>query len=290
MPTMPSESSGAPDAGRSPAGGDRGVDTDSSVFDRHLAAWRHWQQEPWGRLRYSVVWHVLQRHLPSMGASLRILDVGGGDGVESLRLAELGHNVVLVDFSRGMLAIAEEEAHARGIERRLTTIEAKIEELGAAGTMDLEPFDAALCHFVVQYVADPVAALTAISRLVAPGGLVSVIAPNPPSEVLAKAVRDGDYSAARALLDATTTYAATFDHEVRRILPDEGEGWLAAAGFDLVHRYGGRMVMDLVSDEAMKYDATAYSEIESLEHALCGLSPYRDIGRFWQLIGRRRQA
>ncbi len=59
------------------------------------------------------------------------------------------------------------------------------------------------------------------------------------------------------------------------------------AGFELVGRYGGRIIMDLIADDAVKYDADTYAAIEQFEIAVCGTSPYRDIGRFWQLVCRR---
>src|SRR5262245_8042849 len=103
--------------------------TQPETFAAHLDSWHAWQQEPWGRMRYSVVWHVLEQHLPALGAGLRILDVGGGDGQEALRLAQQGHHVTIVDYSAPMLAEATEAATRLGIEDHITCMRADATDL-----------------------------------------------------------------------------------------------------------------------------------------------------------------
>ncbi|MFI8521662.1 hypothetical protein ACIGEZ_28180 [Streptomyces sp. NPDC085481] len=70
----------------------------SAQFDTAVAAWQDWQEAPWGRLRYAVAEANLARHLDGLGARpLRVLDLGGGDGGDALRLAVRGHHVTIVD-------------------------------------------------------------------------------------------------------------------------------------------------------------------------------------------------
>jgi S-adenosylmethionine-dependent methyltransferase len=260
--------------------------TDPETFANHLETWHAWQQEPWGRMRYSVVWHVLQQHLRPLGDRLRILDVGGGDGVEAVRLAGVGHHVTIADYSAPMLAEAMVAASRAGVADRVVTVEASADDLGSVGGRS--SFDVALCHFVVQYSADPGPVLDEIGDRVRPGGLLSLVAPNPASDVLAKAVRDLDPAGAIEMLDATHMHAQTFDHDVRRIEPSDAERLVHDSGFEVVHRYGGRCVMDLITNDDAKRDPQVYAALEALEHRLCAISPYRDIGRFWQIIATRR--
>ncbi|URN11416.1 hypothetical protein LUW77_03825 [Streptomyces radiopugnans] len=47
-------------------------------FDSSMAAWRQWQQAPWGRLRFTLAEANLLRHLDGLGdGPLRILDLAG---------------------------------------------------------------------------------------------------------------------------------------------------------------------------------------------------------------------
>ncbi|MFQ6329193.1 class I SAM-dependent methyltransferase [Nocardia sp. CWNU-33] len=97
-----------------------------SEFDRHLDAFRRYQETPWGRLRYEQVATNLARHLPHR--PLRVLDVGGGNGLDALHLAALGHRVTIGDTSQASLDEAITLAGSNGctelLETRLADIEA----------------------------------------------------------------------------------------------------------------------------------------------------------------------
>ena len=64
-----------------------------------LDAWRAYAATPWGRIRYAVVEETLRRETARLGAGLRILDVGGGDGRDAIPLARRGHRVTILDRS-----------------------------------------------------------------------------------------------------------------------------------------------------------------------------------------------
>jgi 2-polyprenyl-3-methyl-5-hydroxy-6-metoxy-1,4-benzoquinol methylase len=262
------------------------IAADPTVLDRHLQAWRDWQIAPWGRLRYAVVGAVLDHYVSQLGPSLRILDVGGGDGTESLRLAARGHSVTLVDYSAGMLDVARQAAEDAGVADRLRAVHADVAELSR---LDLGHYDVALCHFVIQYLADPASAVRSVARCLRPDGLLSLVAPNPASEVLARAVRHLDFKGAEELLTADSCQAATFEAPVARIPAETAAKFLEGAGCSVLGRYGARTVMDLIADDSVKFDPATYAAIERLELAVCGLAPYRDLGRSWQLIATRQR-
>lgn len=257
----------------------------AGVFDDHLEQWRSYRQQPWAKIRYAVVASVLDRHLEPMVGPLRILDVAGGDGADSIRLAELGHNVTIVDFSAAMLAAAQESAEQAGVQSRLTTFEARFDDLVELGLAD---FDAVLCHFVIQYVDDVAGAVAAAAAAARTGGLVSLIAPNPASSVLSAAIRDLDFDEAEQLISSSTRRAATFDQPVAAIEPTTGQDYLRDAGCEVVGRYGARALIDFIADDAAKRTPETYAALERLELALCDRSPYRDIAALWHLVAVRR--
>jgi ubiquinone/menaquinone biosynthesis C-methylase UbiE len=98
----------------------------------------------------------------------RVLDVGCGNGVSSRRLAELGAQVMAVDYSAGFLELARARSAdlADRIDYRLVdaTDEAQLLALGEG------QFDALVCSMVLMDmpVIDPL--LRAGRRLLAPGG------------------------------------------------------------------------------------------------------------------------
>ena len=244
----------------------------SSTFDDRLDDWRREQESPWGRLRYSVVRHTIDRTIGGR-QGLRVLDVGGGDAADSARLADR-HDVTVHDFSEPLLARAKHR------EPRLTTVLGDLQD--ARGEWDL-----VLCHNVVQYVPDLDVALQRICTLLAPGGQLSLMVPNPVGDVIASLVRMQDPAAARQLLDATTARTSTFDHQVRRIEADHAAQLLHDNGLTVTAHYGIRCANDLLADDARKQELAFWTELERLELTLCDREPWVRIGRFWQLVAGR---
>jgi len=78
--------------------------TTADTFDTHISAWKNWQQAPWGRLRYTIASANLCDHISN--TPLRVLDVGGGNGLDSIPFAQRGHMVTIADYSAEMLVEA----------------------------------------------------------------------------------------------------------------------------------------------------------------------------------------
>lgn len=77
-----------------------------------------------------------------------MLDVGGGDGGDSVGLAAEAHDVTVVDPSADLLAEASAGAERAGVADRLHVVRADLADLPRLG---LPPADLVVCHFVLQY-------------------------------------------------------------------------------------------------------------------------------------------
>lgn len=255
------------------------------MFNERLGDWRAWQQTPWGRLRYHVVAETLRRTCARVGdGPLRVLDVGGGDGGDALPLARAGHAVTIVDYSEPLLAQARQSATAQGLAGRLTTMCADFGDLPSLG---LGTFDVVLCHNVIQYQDATVPGVRLLATTVRPGGALSLLAPNPASEVLTAAIRREDLVDATERLTARTAKTETFQHAVRLVSPEEAADALEDCGFGDVTRYGVRAVTDYIGNDARKHEPDFYRQLEALETALCDREPFIRTARMWQLVARR---
>jgi S-adenosylmethionine-dependent methyltransferase len=257
------------------------------VFGGRAGQWASWQTSPWGRLRYAVVRETTARAMATLSGPLRVIDVGGGDGADCLPLAAEGHDVTVLDVAPELLAQARRAAEERGL-AGVRTVLADLDDLvRGAGEPSLGTFDVVLCHNVLQYRADVPATVRFLASLARPGGVVSVMAPNPAMDVLSAAVRRLDPVRARAVLDSPTVHGETFDHPMRRLEADEVERSLAAAGCTVDHRFGIRCLMDLIADDERKSEPDFYARLLELELLLCEREPYWRTARFWQLTARR---
>lgn len=257
-----------------------------SRADEHLDAWEAWKASPWGRIRFALVADALDEAVASLGSGpLRILDVGGADGFETLPYAVRGHALTVADPAEGFLARGRAEAERLGVTDRVRWRTAGLDELRDVGGT---AYDVVVCHFVLQYrpAGSLLADLAALARATRPGGLVSIVCPNDAGAVLRTLTREGP-AAARAELGRATQRSHTFDHESRKLSHDEVVAGLGHVGLTEVSWRGGRVANDLVADDEVKHDPGYFEELLALERELCRRDPYRGVGAFWQLTARR---
>lgn len=249
------------------------------MFADHLDGWRAYTDSPWGRLRYAVTEKILAGHAAEMGGSLRILDVGGGDGQDSVPLAAAGHGVTIADPAAGWLAEAERRAARSGVS--ISTVEVGLDDL-PVGEWDL-----VLCHFVLQYRPAAAADVAALAERLRPGGRLSVILPNPDGMVLRQLVVDGP---AAALTELTTEsqQVVTFDMTARKVSVEGLDAELAAAGLAVAGRYGLRIANDLLVDNGPKHEPGYFERLLELELALAGREPFSRIGAAYMTVAEKR--
>ncbi len=103
----------------------------------------------------------------------KALDVGGGSGAAALKLCErIGKtgSVTIIDLSRRMLALALEQASARGLSN-LTAVEMDAEKLDFADGV----FDLVTCSFAATSFPAISAAVGDMRRVLKPGGRIGFV-------------------------------------------------------------------------------------------------------------------
>jgi S-adenosylmethionine-dependent methyltransferase len=250
----------------------------TDVFTDRLQAWRDYCELPYPRIRYAVVGEILRRHAAELGERLRVLDVGGGDGRDSIALARDGHEVTIVDPTADWLEEAQRRAAEAGA--TLTTIEGGLDDL-PEGTWDL-----VLCHYVLRYRPAEAPDLESLAARVRSGGRLSLVDANPDGAVLGALLREGP-AAALAELEVDSVHTVTFDHDVRKVAADDVEATLAGEGLRVVGRYGHRIGNDLRIADAATDDPTAFDALLRLELALCDREPFNRVGFAWHLVAER---
>lgn len=115
-------------------------------------------------------WEGLARSLLLLAPRARYADLGVGDGLLTLMLAQVASTVTAVDLSPAMLAQLETRAKQRGI-RNITTVE------GDIGSLPLPEasHDIVVMSQALHHAREPVAALREAARILVPGGRLLVI-------------------------------------------------------------------------------------------------------------------
>ena len=217
-----------------------------------------------GFIRLGVLWEDLAQEVPEIKTKkLRILDVGGGMGQIALRLAHLGHDVVLSDPSEEMLSKAREVIGREKLDN-VTLIHSSAQELSEHVS---ESFDLVMCHAVLEWVVSPNDLIGALSPFVQPSGSLSLMFYNQNAAVF-KSILRGDFEtfaspqAAREVEQSTPERSGTGTFSGARGLSEETvRQLLGKYGLEVRSKAGIRIFHDHIP-EPLKGELAALLELE----------------------------
>ncbi|MBI5091153.1 MAG: methyltransferase domain-containing protein [Candidatus Hydrogenedentes bacterium] len=116
-----------------------------------------------------VAWELILPHLPN-DKSLEVLEVGGGTGFWSIRLALEGWRVMLTDPAQGLLDCAREKLLALGLLDKVTIMSADVCDLSAFASESRRLVLA--MGDPLSYCGDAVKALREVWRVTQAGGVL----------------------------------------------------------------------------------------------------------------------
>ncbi|WP_435822230.1 class I SAM-dependent methyltransferase [Actinacidiphila alni] len=253
-----------------------------------------------GGLRNTVRQELVARQLdeqlaahfpPSGGAhgrrrSLRVLDIGPGQGTQSLRLARAGHVVTGLESDPVMLstlraAVAEEPPQVR---ERMALLSGDGRQTGRH--FGPACFDVVLCHGVLMYVPDPEPLLAALARVLAPGGMLSLLVRNGDALAMRPGLL-GDWPGALGAFGADA-YTNRLGLATRADRREPLTAILAGIGVPLQGWYGVRVFTDAVPDSAaVPSDPHEMARLLDAEEAAGRTDPYRAVAALLHLCGTR---
>ena len=212
--------------------------------------------------------------------------MGGGTGCYALPLAQLGHQICLLDFSAQMLDIARQKAKQLGppLVERMEFCRASVKEI--PGLFSPDRFDLIVCHTLLEYVAEPQETLQTLVAVLRPGGLLSLLFANPYAEPLRWALARGDLAKACLSLREQVSTADLFGLPRLTFTAEGMQKAMAKAGVKVVAEYGVRIFADYVPAGKLT-DREFYARLLELETAAGALVPYRRIARYNHLLGRK---
>ncbi|MDI3387207.1 methyltransferase domain-containing protein [Streptomyces sp. B-S-A8] len=220
-----------------------------------------------------------------VGRRLRVLDVGLGQGTQALRLARVGHRVTGIESDAEMLAAARAAlaAEPEGIRARVRLVEGDGRDTGVHFLPG--SFDVVLCHGVLMYVDEPDGLLAGLARMLAPGGLLSLLVRNADALAMRPGL-SGDWPTALTAFD-TTAYTNRIGLEVRADRRADLTATLAGIGAPLHAWYGVRVFTDTVPDEAGLPPEAELTALLAAEERAGRTDPYRSVAALTHLCGVR---
>lgn len=251
---------------------DRNFDDLSHRFKRKI------YDSPKGVIRLEVVWEDLLETLPELhGSPMRILDAGAGMGQMALRLARLGHEVVLCDHSIEMLRLAEHCFSAELPAANVRFIHAPVQQLHEH--IDGQ-FDLVLFHAVLEWLAEPEVTLRQLLHYCRPGAALSLLFYNRHALAYYNLIKGNLRKVALADYQGNP-HSLTPTHPLD---PGEVRGWLEDSGMTILRKSGVRFFYDMMWPEARQ--RCSLEDVVLLERQLARQEPFASLGRYVHLLAR----
>ncbi len=262
------------------------TNSDADRFQAEATRYATYLKTPEGRLRVDLAFANLRESLTSDTESMHALDLGGGTGAMSVRLARLGVHVTLLDSSLPMLDFAERSARDADVANRIVLKHGDVAQLTT-----LSPsvsFDVIVCHNVLEFVEDPVAVLSSAACILRKStGIISILVRNQPGEVLKAALLNADLVAAECNLSAEWGDEALYGGRVRLFSAGRLHSMLKEASLTVTATCGVRVLSDYLPAKISRDDE--YERIFELERKLGRRTEFAPIARYTQCIARRTE-
>lgn len=272
---------------------DAGAD---STFSDSRPAWLGGLGNVRSVVRQEMISRQLDKHLRAPSA--RVLDVGAGQGTQSIRLARAGHQVLAVEPDLGMRGVfrAALGAEPAEVQDRVTLREGSVG--GLATVTGGEVYDVVLLLGVLMYLQASEPTIAELAAHVAPGGFLALAARTTTSALWRPAARQ-DWHAALAAFDEHDLALAE-GRDMRYIneigapaRADDLDALTSAApayGLVLENWYGVRIAVDSEElDPAPPSDPRELSALLDAEERLGATDPFRQLGQLAHLILRKTQ-
>lgn len=257
---------------------------DSERFQNEADKYAAYLETPEGRLRLDLAFANLQEFLPQPQVKRpKALDIGGGTGALSLRLARLGFQVTLLDSSLPMLDIAKRTAEEGKVAEKVELKQGDADQL--AKLFPAETFDVILCHNVLEFVESPSDVLrSAVHLMRDSSAILSVLVRNRAGEVLKAGIQSGDLAAADNNLTAQWGNESLYGGKVRLFSPDTLQTVLTASSLTVIAERGVRVISDYLPARISRN--AEYDQIFELERKLGSRPEFAAIARYTHCIAR----
>lgn len=239
-----------------------------------IKEYRRLVEQPWGRMFYEMIYRQLQL---SDSPELDILDYGAGFCVTANHYAE-HHNVTAI------------EPNAEMRDLRVNDNEYSLLSGGSELLKNIadEEYDVVICHNVLEYADNKAEILKELSRIVKPGGKLSIVKHNLKGRILSNAVLKDEPESALELLNNSFDNAQnmfgnrdTYDNNFLLKYSDD-------FGLTCENILGIRTFFALSSNNKIKHTDMWYKNMLELEMKVCNMDEYKNIAFFNHLIFTKR--
>lgn len=240
------------------------------VNPNSIKEYRKLVEQPWGKMFYEMIYRQL--YLPD-DPKLNILDYGAGFCVTANHYAKQ-HNVTAIEPNAEMSDLKVNDNKYNFLSGGFDLLK----------SIPNNSYDIVICHNVLEYADNKSVILRELSRILKPGGKLSIVKHNLKGRIISDAVLKDNPKSALELLNNSFDNAInmfgnrdTYDNKFLLEFADN-------SGLICKNIFGIRTFFALSSNNKIKYTDEWYKNMLELEMKACNIDEYKNIAFFNHLI------
>ena len=232
-----------------------------------------------GRLRHELLVHHLYDCIPIAEGSLQkkiplqILDAGGGTGVMTKVMLDLGHEVTLSDISSETLSLAKNKL---GEHSNL-----HIQHTDILSLCNNKQYDLVICHAVLEWLQHPVDVVRKLVDLVKPGGYLSLSFFNYDAQLFGNMLYGNFDYVEQGMKSKSTVRLSPINPQKPKIILSQ----LKTLPIRVVKQAGIRCFHDYLKQTEKQ--TSEYEQLKHLELQYGSTEPYLWLGKYFLVIAQK---
>jgi S-adenosylmethionine-dependent methyltransferase len=255
-----------------------------STFEGAAAIFAEHAKTVRGYVRYQVEQRTLQTVLDA--SPLRILDVGGGSGIDAAWLVALGHSVTIIEPSFEQQEYAQRRFNFFLNDEQRPRIRTVLGTVNDIDQKEIASYDVVLIHGVAMLQRDPQAFINSALKYAKPGALISLLEKGYYGTE-ARLIRQVKPKKLHELYQ-NRWMNSSIGIPVYSFKPEELEALLVAAGTVVEQWYGVRVATDDTDQRVADLDAAEVANIVDTEFEQGHDPSVRANGQMLHFIARKK--
>jgi S-adenosylmethionine-dependent methyltransferase len=226
-----------------------------------------------GQLRHELLVHHLHSYIALDGLSLDVLDAGGGTGVMTEVMLNLGHKVTLSDMSSEVLSLASQKLGEN--------INLDIQHTDILSLSNKKQYDLVVCHAVLEWLQDPLEVMAKLVDLVRPGGHLSLSFFNYDAQLFGNMLYGNFNYVEQGMLAKNIVRLSPNNPQKPKVVLSQ----LNTLPVQVIKKAGIRCFHDYLKQPEKQ--SSEYEQLKKLEIQYGSTEPYLWLGKYFLIIAQK---
>jgi S-adenosylmethionine-dependent methyltransferase len=226
-----------------------------------------------GQLRHELLVHYLHQSIKLHSEPLDVLDAGGGTGVMTEVMLNLGHRVKLTDISSDALFLAKDKL--------VKSNKLEIQHLDILSLGTEKQYDLVVCHAVLEWLQDPFEVMRKLVDLVKPGGHLSLSFFNHDAQLFGNMLYGNFDYVEQGMMSKNIVRLSPNNPQKPKVILSQ----LETLPVQVIKQAGIRCFHDYLKQPEKQ--TSEYEQLKKLEIQYGSTEPYLWLGKYFLIISQK---